>query len=82
MLLEAVIVVFDLDPAFLSQFYLRNHMGAQHVNAKANETWYLFGDTLNQDWMVLQRQYVLPLDAAGDDPAPAVGIGGRFSGVR
>ena len=49
----------------------------------ANETWYLFGDTRTKEWVDLQNNYyVPPLDAGSDDPALAMGLGGRGSGVR
>jgi hypothetical protein len=31
----------------------------------------------HKDWLKLQRGYELPLDAAQDDPAPAIGVGGK-----
>ncbi len=63
------------------QDYLLNHLAPQTAASLANETWYLFGDTLSDEWRRLQSLYTLPLDAATDDPVVAVGVGGRFSGV-
>lgn len=56
-------------------------MAAQTLDARANETWYLFGDTLEPRWAALQKQYAIPMDGRGDDPVAALGVGGRFSGV-
>ncbi len=58
-------------------FYLQSYVHEQSVHNLANETWYLFGDTMSPEWLQLQKLYELPLDAGSDDPAVAVGIGGK-----
>jgi Cupin-like domain len=65
--------------------------GVLSHDVRANETWYLFGETFSDDWKRLLRHYVLPPCQAcireDDDPsgpfaALSFGIGGRGSGVQ
>lgn len=53
----------------------------QNPNSPANESWYLFGDTLGKEWAPLVADYPLPMDAASDSGICAWGCGTRFSGV-
>ena len=62
--------------------HLETSLLPQDLQAAANATWYLFGDTPPAPFAPLLAAYApLPMDAAGDDPLVAWGIGGRGSGV-
>ena len=47
----------------------------------ANETFYLFGDTLGEEWHGITKAYPMPMDASEDEGLVAWGAGGVFSGV-
>ncbi|KAA0152963.1 hypothetical protein FNF27_00061 [Cafeteria roenbergensis] len=61
--------------------YIESFMMEQGPDSRANESWYLFGDTRGPEWLRLQSQYQPPLDGPLDDPAVSLGLGGLGSGV-
>jgi len=61
--------------------YLTTGMQRLRPGMKANETWYLFGDTVGDEWKPALDKFPLPLDSGSDDPIKSFGMGGQFSGV-
>lgn len=61
--------------------YIESFMMEQGPDSRANESWYLFGDTRGPEWQRLQGMYQPPLDGPLDDPAVSLGLGGLGSGV-
>lgn len=61
--------------------YITNIMQPQNPSSLANESWYLFGDTIGPEWAPLVEAYPLPMDAAADNGIRAWGCGARLSGV-
>ena len=62
--------------------YLEEHTAPVPPGARANDTFYLFGDTLGEAWAPLLAAYPVPPHAPpADSPLPAWGAGGAWSGV-
>jgi hypothetical protein len=62
--------------------YIDGHTSPLPRRAKANDTFYLFGDTLGARWAPLLDAYNLPPHAPPEDaPLKAWGAGGKWSGV-
>lgn len=47
----------------------------------ATETWYMFGDSIGDEWEDLTALYALPGDTGQDEGLPVFGVAGQYSGV-
>jgi hypothetical protein len=61
-----------------------NNTGETSLDAKSNETWYLFGETYTTEWKNLLTNYTLPPceTCVNELVALSFGIGNRGSGVQ
>jgi len=55
-------------------YYITEIMRTQEPDSLANESWYLFGDTLGPEWALLVASYPLPMDSAADNGDPCLGL--------
>lgn len=62
--------------------YIEDLAKPQAEDARANDSWYLFGEALGEPWDELVSEYPRPLDSAADAGLRAWGCGGLHSGVN